>query len=100
MAQIEPAQGVLRGVVEDCRHIDRQSAEQASQVIGAVFEINSLGVERGSATAGVAATAPTNAACAAWIGVRGWLAPAPVVRARTSVRYVISLSHGYLLGLG
>jgi hypothetical protein len=45
MGKIEPAGEVLRGIVKDHRHIDRERAEHFAQVIGAVVEVEGIGIE-------------------------------------------------------
>ena len=46
IAKIKPAGDVLRGVVKDHGHIDRQRAEHLVQVIGAVLKVDGVGIER------------------------------------------------------
>ena len=45
-AKIKPAGDVLRGIVEDRGHIDRQGAEHLVQVIGAILEVDGIDIER------------------------------------------------------
>ena len=46
IAKVEPARDVLRRIVENNAHIDRQRPEQLIQVIGALLQVDGVGIER------------------------------------------------------
>ena len=81
LAEIKGAGDALSSIAEDRGQIIRECGEQRRQVIGTVFEVDSVGIDRYCARAS-SAKASTNMACAVQIGVVAGQALPPVAGAQ------------------